>query len=177
MSATRHPEPGWGCQQLVEAIRTRDPRGVRAGIPADCSERALVEAFGLAFEGEGSHVIGTRPGRRCRTRMLRAAGFDEPLRASLDEADGRVALLDVEYPELVVSPAEVLAGMGEPQTRLDFSWDTLMLERAEWVWPARGVALQVNPETDVWLRWMVFSPTSLDGYQADSRLVLGTREW
>jgi hypothetical protein len=63
--------------------------------------------------------------------------------------------------------------LGEPEAQLDTYLGRLRLEGGERVYPARGLALRVNPENGVLLGAIGFVPTSAGDYGARVRPEVG----
>jgi hypothetical protein len=104
---------------------------------------------------------------------VEADGYPEGLRVWLDETD--VALLDgpdVELPGGAADLAPLLAQLGEPAARLDSYLGTYRIEGSEWVYPARGLTVYVNPENMLLLRVVGYAPTDLDTYERRLRIDL-----
>lgn len=54
--------------------------------------------------------------------------------------------------------------LGEPATRLDAAIGTLMIPDSELVYPAKGVALRVDPDDGQLMAVLLFEPTTVDDY-------------
>lgn len=136
------------------------------GLPRVCR----VPDLGPVLRSTGRGAVGwlgePAYGQQVRPyQLLRADGFSDLPRAWLDGE--QVILLDVDEPALAASPA----GLGPPDTRLDYPWDVFVLPDAEWVYASRGLSIAVNPDNGIVLRIAVFAPTTVDTYRRTLRLV------
>lgn len=104
---------------------------------------------------------------------VEAAGYERGIRVWIDASE--VILLDGPDPELPEGLMALLEQLGQPEVRLMSYLGTLPIEGSEWVYPARGLTLYVNPDTMLPLRIVAFVPTTLVIYEARLRLDLETR--
>jgi hypothetical protein len=151
-------------EEALDALAAAGLDGWR-GLPpltlADVRERFpdVAEGVGHGRLGAGAHDYV----------LVSADGYEEPLRVWLDGE--RVVAIDVEYPP----PEAVPSDLGAPAERRDFHWAGLELAGGEHVYPDRGLALFVNPDTGGVLRLEVFAAGSLADYDAAARLHLVPR--
>lgn len=142
------------------------------GLPPGCSIDDLTRRFGASLgtarAALGEDLLPTD------FMVFELSGQSRPLRAFVEH--GRVLLLDLEYPVLGDDADTLRAALGAPEAQLDFPWNVLVLEQAEWVYPRRGLTLFINPDTRKVLRWAVYTPTDLATYQRRLRLQLAERE-
>lgn len=104
---------------------------------------------------------------------VEAAGYERGIRVWIDARE--VVLLDGPDPELPKGLFSLLEQLGQPEVRLTSYLGTLPIEGSEWVYPSRGIAIYLNPETMLPLRIAAFVPTTLAIYEARLRLDLETR--
>jgi hypothetical protein len=143
------------------------------GLPHDCDIDALSRRLGAPLGGPARATLGQEQ-RPTEFMVFRLDGQSRPLRAF--EEQRRVLLLDLEYPVFDDDADELRTALGDPAARLDFPWNVLLLKEAEWVYPARGLTLYINPDTRKVLRWAVYAPTDLDAYMRRLRLQLAEHE-
>jgi len=143
------------------------------GLPLDCSIEDLTRHFGAPLGGPARAALGEDM-LPTDFMVFQMSGQSRPLRAF--EEQGRVLLLDQEYPVLGDDADTLRAALGAPEAQLDFPWNVLVLKEAEWVYPRRGLTLFINPDTRKILRWAVYAPTDLVTYKRRLRLQLAERE-
>jgi hypothetical protein len=148
--------------EAIRLIAARDLAGWQ-GLPR-CSLADVTAAFDRVSDGVGTGQIGQR---RRDYILVAAAGYDEPMRVWLEDAD-RVVALDVEYPDVAALPDQ----LGEPEARRDFHWAGLDLVDGELVYASRGITVFVNPENRDVLRVAVYPAASLEAYDTLWRLAL-----
>lgn len=133
------------------------------GLAPDGSLADLTARATLLDERVGHGISGARR-RWSQVRLVRFARYPEPVQAWF--AEGRLWMLDVDYPALPEPPAGIF---GVPETRLDCHWDLLALQDGEWASPSRGLSAIVNPATERYLRLSVFVPTTMTSWLQDIR--------
>jgi hypothetical protein len=142
------------------------------GLPPHCALDALA-ALELG-EDETSAVLGEA--RAPATfRRARAASYGETWTIWL--RGGNLVRISVRLPALSDVPGLTRA-LGAPEGRLD-AWRATVAERspeAEWVWPARGLALVMSTDRSNVMELVVFSPTTLEEYRARLRFDDAPRE-
>lgn len=158
------------CKQALTAFVERR-LAEWTGLPPGCRLDDLTASAPLANEGIGSGVVGGRP---LQYRMVVASGYPRPVRAWLD--GDALVILDAEYPDPTGRLVTEIERLGEPEARLDTTWEVLELRGAEWVYPSRGIAAFVNPDNRIVLRLVGFGPTTLPDYLGRLRLSRGYRE-
>lgn len=87
--------------------------------------------------------------------------------------DGLVVKVQGDGPQM---DAGVVNRLGEPEDRLDFRMDTLVVEGGERVYAARGIAVQLNRTEDLVVSWSVFAPTTAARYREGLRAAGDYRE-
>jgi len=146
---------------------TRDPASW-AGFGAS-SETELASSY-VMKAGEARAIRGEA---RCRYRVrtLDRRGSDHPFSLFFDD-DDRLVLLETDYWSFEEEEcAGVLAALGKPQQRLDAAFRMEMMPQAEWLYPSRGLALCVMPETNLIVRWTAFAVTTLEEYRRRIRAI------
>jgi hypothetical protein len=159
------------CKVALHAFAERNFSQWR-GLPGKCSLSEVTSMFSLLNNGVGLARLGQR---KANFMMLVVVGYTHPVRAWLEE--GRIFMLDVEYPAVLPSLKNLLGELEEPTAKLDFFWGTLQLKQSEWVYSNRGLTLFINPDNNILLRLAAFSPTTMDAYEKDLRLDLYEREF
>jgi hypothetical protein len=142
--------------------------GLRAwhGLPAGAPPAALAPALELETDVLGMANLGRRKAL-FRGGALRSG--DVPVRVWVTPDEAAVLALEFESPPFAPSGAQWRAALGEPGQRLDSYRGTVPQPAAEWVWPDRGAAAWVNPETDAVWRALLFAPVDPDGYEEQFR--------
>lgn len=155
------------CRDAIEAFVNGDFARVH-GLPAGCGLaelRAVLEPS--AGEANGNLGEPTSP----RTiRYFHSAKQREIVRAWF--AGDRLTLIDVDFPTSD-SIAAYVAALGEPEARLDYPWQDIVVERGEYVWPARGVVAAASAKV---IRAGLFAPGTLADYRRDARYIGSYRE-
>src|SRR5712691_11114765 len=124
--------------------------------------RTMLHDVAAAFEVDDvpqPAVLGSDD-REAGWVTVEAQGYPDGIRIWLDEMD--VVLLDGPDPELSGALQPLLDELGEPEARLDSYLGTFRLADSEWVYPARGITVYVNPENMLFLRVAAYAPTTLD---------------
>jgi hypothetical protein len=155
-----------------ERYLTRDPLQWQGFEPLDeavlTSRYTFAEGAGRTFRGESNCEY--------RFRALYWPGFDRPFQFHF--AEGKLALIEADFWSLDrVTCLSVLDGLGKPDTRLDAILRMDSIERADWLYTARGLALCVMPETGLIARWTAFLPCSESEYRDRIRPVEQAREF
>lgn len=77
-----------------------------------------------------------------------------------------VLRIEVAYPVIQDVPA-LLRALGEPALRLDYHFDVAIMQGLRWVFPTRGIALDLNDDHSVVIGICLFVPTSAAAYRAE----------
>lgn len=154
------------CEDAKQAIETRRFVGW-SGLPAGCTPDAM---FGVPFEEEEwpTRMLGKRSTRWVQVEV---AGYYSP---TVSVRDGVVVLFDGMNPDLDGGWAPLAADLGEPEAKLDWYRDTLLMTGGEWVYPARGITIFGRAAGNAALHVAVYTPTTLAEYEASLRPDLGT---
>jgi len=143
------------------------------GLPESCSLAEVTQQFRLMNEGYGLARLGDT---KREFRMLIVEGYEHPVQLWSDGP--RVLMLDVKYPSLSSSEVAVLLNaLGAPQAKLDYDWGTMRIEKGEWVYSDRGLALFVAPDSSSVFHLAVFPRTTMQDYQDGFQLHLGKRRF
>ena len=154
--------PTTDCRTAIAAFATADPARV-TGLPRGCTLADVArELTSLDASSRGS--LGPEGGA-FDVRYFKSAALAE-IHAWLG-ADGAVALLDADTPPGVLDA--FVAALGEPEARLDYPRSGIVLEKAEVVWPAKGVVFVAGTGVKGLIRIGVFAPPTLVDYQARLR--------
>jgi hypothetical protein len=155
------------CEEAKQAIEARRFVGWR-GLPAGCTPDAM---FGVKFEEKEwpARMLGKKS---TRWLQLETPGYYRPM---VSVRDGKVVLFDGMNPELDGGWAPLAADLGEPEAKLDWHRDTLLMKGGEWVYPARGITIFGRAAGDDALHVAVYAPTTLAEYEASLRPELGTK--
>lgn len=151
------------CSAAISAFASVDPPHLR-GLSATCT-LADLSAVLKQLDGSTRGLLGN-DGSAFDIRLFSSAKLEE-IHAWID-SKGTVALLDADKPP--GTEAAFLAALGEPEARFDYAWGTGgTLQKAELVWPAKGVVLVSSGHVTGLVRLGVFAPTTLADYQARLR--------
>jgi hypothetical protein len=159
------------CRRALEVFRDRDFAAWR-GLPADCDWETVKAVMPPVADAEAFGWLGASLPRRFR--VVRAAGYPQHVRVWFDGP--RIVAFETGLPQLHRPLPATIEGWGTPDARLDYDFDVVKLQQAEWVYAARGFAAAINPGNHVALRIVVFPPTTLERYLADIRPPSGVRE-
>lgn len=155
------------CEEAKHAIETRHFVGW-AGLPAGCTPDVM---FGVKFEEQEwpARMLGKKS-----TRWLQVdvPGYYQP---SVSVRKGVVVLFDGMNPELDGGWAPLAADLGQPEAKLDWHRDTVLMKGGEWVYPKRGITIFGRAAGDDALHIAVYAPTTLAEYEASLRPELGTK--
>lgn len=162
-----HEEVGTGHLAPLRRFAARDFAGWSGLVP-----HTTVADIAAAFEVDDTPQPATLGSehRAAGWATVAAGGYPDGIRIWFDGIE--VALLDGPDPELPGSLETLLGELGEPEARLDAYFGTLLLKGSEWVYPARGLTVYVNPANMLLLRLVAYAPASLDTYERHLRLDL-----
>lgn len=155
------------CDEAKHAIEARRFVGWR-GLPAGCTPDAM---FGVKFEEKEwpARMLGKKS---TRWLVVEVPGYYRP---TVSVRDGVVVLFDGMNPELDGGWAPLAADLGEPEAKLDWHRDTILMKGGEWVYPARGITIFGRAAGDDALHIAVYAPTTLAEYEASLRPNLETK--
>lgn len=139
------------------------------GLPPDCTLAMVRAEFTVpADDWYATGYLGEEP-REYRWRSAMAPTFPDSVRVWY--ADDRVVVLDSEVSGDARRYEGLVAKLGEPEATLDTFFGNAALPGAEWVYPDRGLALHIEPETQVVLWVAGYPATTLDAYRKRYRIV------
>jgi hypothetical protein len=101
-------------------------------------------------------------------RFCRVPSYPAPVRVWF--ADSEVRLIEAEGPLESLSFAQLTRQLGEPEARLDSWYGFAAVEKGEWVYAARGIAVSCGPSGREVSRLYVFAPISVQDYVQDVRI-------
>src|SRR5688572_6996381 len=154
------------CEDVRRAIVTRRFVGW-TGLPADCKPDAM---FGVPFDE--NEWPSRRLGKKStHWSAIEIAGYYAP---TISVRNGAIVLFDGTNPELDGGWAPLAADLGQPEAKLDWYNDVLLMKGGEWVYPARGITIFGRAAGNAALHIAVYPPTTLAEYQASLRLDLET---
>jgi hypothetical protein len=144
------------CDDARTAIETRRFVGW-AGLPERCSTDAM---FGLAFDREEwpERTLGSVA---TRWHVLDISGYYRPM---VSAREGVVVLFDGMNPELDGGWATLAKDLGEPETKLEWMDSGVATPAGEWVYPARGITIFLDTQTNTPRHVAVYASTTLDDY-------------
>jgi hypothetical protein len=153
------------CEAAGRAIAARRFLAWR-GLPAGCTPEAM---FGLKFEEREwpARMLGKRS---TRWHPVDVSGYHQP---TVSVRSGVIVLFDGMNPELDGGWAPLAADLGEPDAKLDWHRDDVLMKGGEWVYPARGITIFGRAAGDDALHIAVYTPTTLATYKAELRPELG----
>lgn len=156
------------CSNAVLAITQADV-STWQGLPQPCQLSNLKQQF-KQRRGEGIGSIGQI---QAPFLMFEVEGFNQPIRVWVEE--DTVLIIDMKAIELSSNLSSILATLGEPEVKLDSYIGTSLIEQGEWVYPNRGIALFMHPQSQRLDHITLFPATTLIDYEAKYRLHLRTR--
>jgi hypothetical protein len=153
------------CEDAKRAIVARRFVGW-TGLPATCKPDAM---FGVPYD-EPEWPARTLGKKSTRWAAVDIAGYYEP---TISVRHGVIVLFDGMNPELDGGWAPLAADLGQPEAKLDWYRDTILMKAGEWVYPARGITIFGRAAGDAALHIAVYAPTTLKEYEASLRPDLG----
>jgi hypothetical protein len=132
------------------------------GLPDDASYADFGARFPRLVDAEAVGLLGSQR-VSARYRVHVADGYPQNLRAWY--IGPRLVLVEASLPQLAGSTSDLLDGLGEPTTTIDFAWDVLTVPSGGHIHAERGISLFLGPESQV-LRLSLYAPTDADGYLA-----------
>lgn len=161
-----------GSAAALDGYLERDPLQWSGFYPATCVELERHYDF---LEGHGRATRGEHH-TEYEFLALGRSGSRTPFLFFI--ANGALAFIETDYWSFDEQEcARVLEALGLPPHRLDAAFRMDNIAGAEWVYPDRGLALCVMPETDLIVRWAAFGPTTLEHYRKHIRPVGLAREF
>ena len=155
------------CDDAKAAIEARRFVGW-TGLPEGCSPDTL---FGVEFDANewGERILG-----KVATRWweLEIRGYYQPV---VSVRDGVVVLFDGMNPELDSGWAPLAQDLGEPETKLEWLDSGVATPGGEWVYPARGITVFLDTETNTPRHLAVYPPTTLTEYRDTLRPRFGKK--
>ncbi len=131
------------------------------GLPP-CQQDDLHAVWPSLQRDSGRSFLGNPP-----TPALFFTTRDEEPEIRVWMRDDLVIKIDIEIPEHGMTQLEWCDEFGQPSARMDFSFDVVQIQRAQWVFPERGLALFWNSDGDKLVRASVFSCTTVAEYAAN----------
>ncbi|HET9624567.1 MAG TPA: hypothetical protein VFP84_24530 [Kofleriaceae bacterium] len=144
------------------------------GLPARCTLDDLRHAGVELGDDETAATLG-EAAEPATYRKAKLTGYAEYPMIWL--RDAVIVQLSVDTPDLADLP-RLLATLGPPTAKLD-AWartTPTKIPEAEWVWPARGLALRLSSDRKLPMQLIVFAPTTLEHYRAALRYAEPPRE-
>jgi len=149
------------CEQNIRRFLRRQI-GDWAGLNADCGKREVLSAFSFAA-GEGVAHYGAK-NLEFRFHALPAEGFAEPVFFYFIRE--QLKLIAAEFWSFYRTEClRVQQQLGEPACRLDFMWQERVIPAAELLYPDRGIAIGLIPDSGLFASVRVFPPCSVGEYQ------------
>lgn len=140
------------------------------GLPP-CTVGDVGRAFQIAGDGwRGSGHVGDEH-RPLTWVSASGGGFPDSIRVWLD--GDAVELMETEVLGQAAEAKALLSRLGAPAARLDAYFSDVLLHRAEWVFPDRGLTLFIEPETGALLRVAAYPRVTLEEYRRRFRFVGG----
>jgi hypothetical protein len=149
------------CRSNIETFLERQI-GRWTGLKAGCQENDITawlpfnDGAGTAFNGNLEEEYSFR--------VLFHPGFQEGIEFYFAHRQLRFIATDYWSFDQQLSE-KLLRELGEPPHRLPLYWRDDVIERGEWVYPEKGVALGVIPATGLIARLVVYPPCPLKRYQ------------
>jgi hypothetical protein len=154
------------CEDAKRAIVARRFVGW-TGLPADCKPDAM---FGVPFDAKEwpSRMLGKKS---THWSAIDITGYYEP---TISVRNGAIVLFDGMNPELDGGWPPLAADLGQPEAKLDWYRDVVLMKEGEWVYPARGITIFGRAAGNAALHIAVYPPTTLADYEANLRPDLRT---
>jgi hypothetical protein len=95
-------------------------------------------------------------------RFCRVPSYPTPVRVWF--ADSEVRLIEAEGPLESLSFTDLTRQLGEPEARLDSWYGFAAVEKGEWVYATRGIAVSCGPSGIEVSRLYAFAPMSVQDY-------------
>ena len=149
------------CRSRLEPFLRRELSNFE-GLAENCPLQALAQWLPF-LPGEGLVHFGSEA-VEFRFRMAEVAGFGEPLQFCFREGLLALVRTGLWFADEGES-SHLLKELGEPSARLAFMFGTGKLPEGEWLYPARGLALGLIPETGRICSLSAFRPCSLSEYK------------
>jgi hypothetical protein len=159
------------CASALQKFAARD-FGTWTGLPESCSLAEVTRQFRLVDEDSGLARLGST---KREFRVLDVSGYEHPVQVWSEGS--RVLALDVEYPSLLSEVSVLLKQLGDPEAKLDYNWSTMRIEKGEWVYADRGLALFLAPDSSAVFHLIVFPRTTVPEYEENFQLHLGRRRF
>ena len=140
------------------------------GLPESCSLADVSQQFRLLDDDVGLIRLGDT---KREFRIFAVPGYEHPVRIWFEGQ--KVLMLDVEYTSFLLETPVLLKELGEPEAKLDYDWGTMRLEKSEWIYVDRGLALFLAPDSSRVFHLAAFSRTTEQGYKENFQLHLGKR--
>lgn len=148
------------CSDAWDIIRNRSFHEW-TGLPSTCTYPDFDDTFERKDDAYGRDTLGSAK-RRTRYRMHVAEPFEEPLKVWFRDDD--LVMIDISHPELPYPDGELLERLGDPEARLDYSFDVMEIEDGAWLYPTRGMALFLDAGKETVMRLSLFPPCDLGAY-------------
>jgi hypothetical protein len=156
------------CLAALTALE-RDGAGFWRGLPPACAAQALAPALRDLDPSPAMADLGLRKAFH-RTGRLAASGAPVQVWTTTDETE--VLLLAFEPAAFLATGAAALERLGEPELRLGNARGGARLAGSEWVYPGRGLAVFVDPDTDEAWRTTLFRACTPADYEEEFRVRL-----
>lgn len=153
MSANDRDSSTW------DAIAGRDFRDWH-GLPRYAAYAEFEQRFPRLTDAEASGFLGSA-NIRARYRVHTAPGYPQHLRGWY--VGPELVLVEATLPQLTHSATDLLTALGEPAAQLESRWGVLDVPGGLKVYPRRGIAVFVGPESQV-LRLYLFTPGQLEDF-------------
>ena len=156
------------CRAALAALEEQGPAFWR-GLPPGCAPDELAPAIRDLDPSPAMADLGLRKAFH-RTGALGASGAPVQVWTTTDEAE--VLMLAFEPAAFLPTGAAALERLGEPEQRLDNARGGARLAGSEWAYPARGLAVFVDPDTDEAWRAALFRACTPEEYEEEFRVHL-----
>ena len=154
------------CRAALATLEEEGPAFWR-GLPPGCTPDELAPAIENLDPSPAMADLGLRKAFH-RTGTLVASGAPVQVWTTTDEAE--VLMLAFDAPPFLSTGAAARERLGEPEARLDNARGPARLEGSEWVYPARGLVVFVDPDTDDVWRAALFRACTPADYEEEFRV-------
>ncbi len=91
-------------------------------------------------------------------------GHGSPGKSRAWMRNGNLLMLEVNYPQVGVAPAEIMEAWGKPEGEMDFIDGVMDYERMAKVYASKGMCLMLTMSQKYIMRVLFFQPCSYDDY-------------
>lgn len=138
------------------------------GIPSSCSANDVFSIFKPNSENHSTSILGNEY-IRTSYKVCLVENYTEPIRVWF--TGNEIVKIEVQYVNLSQNNLEaIIQSLGEPVDKFDYYLNSVLLVKAEWVFPERGISLFLNGDHKGLVKLAVYHSISLDEYMKKIRV-------